>query len=271
MIHAAALAATGQRGDYTLLDVPPSLLAAAVNQIRSGALHGMNATIPHKGAVASLCDRLVGAAETLGVANTLTLAPDGALEGHNTDVAGLEHAIHEAFPTGPFKGRPVAVIGAGGAGYASVLAAARLNPSNIRVTNRTLSRAITLQEHLSDAVGCQLKVVDSIVEAVEGAALVIQATSSGMSTAERSPAWLGLMQGVSRYLQRTAPDACVIDLVYRPGLTPWVAAANVNQRRAANGLSMLVHQAAQAFEIWTGQLPPSAPLREAALAALRAG
>jgi len=266
-LHRAALEAVGLRGDYALFDVEASELPGWVARLRAGELDGLNVTIPHKLAVAPLCDELEGAAGTLGAVNTLTRSPAGAVIGYNTDVSGLARAVREAFPGLPLAGRVVGVVGAGGAGHAAVLAADALGAGAIRLCNRSLARAEGLASRLGPHLAARIE-VHGLDAVARGAALVLQATSLGMGLAPGSPPWQALQSDARAWLAGMAADGAVLDLVYRPEDTPWCAAARALGRSAAAGLGMLVHQAAEAFALWTGREPPRETMTEAARRAM---
>jgi shikimate dehydrogenase len=267
-MHRAALAACGYRGDYELIDVPPGALGSHLERLRGGRLDGLNVTVPHKGEAAGLCDLLTPAARLAGAVNTLVRAASGHVEGHNTDIAGLRAALAHAFPETPWRGRPAAVLGAGGAGRAAVLAAIESGAAEVRVHNRTVARAQALCSELGPHVGVALVVVAEEREAARGAALILQATTRGMSCQVGGPAWSEAHDHALGVLAAAAPGAAVLDLVYRPRETPWVAAARASGLHADDGLEMLVQQAAAAFALWTGAHPDPSVMRAAAEAAL---
>jgi shikimate dehydrogenase len=249
-MHAAALAACGFDGSYEAIDTPDrALLHVQLQRIRDGVLHGVNVTIPWKIDVASACDVLIGDAPRVGAVNTAWRDADGRLCGANTDVGGLVAAIAEAFPGRSFQDRPVAVLGAGGAGRSAILAATRLGASNIRVHNRTHARAVEAVTTLGLGVATQ-----ALEETLADAALVIQASSAGfrLDPAETE----ALAATLAAPMALTAPDAVLYDAVYVPSRTAWMVAAETQGRAASDGLGMLVHQAALAFEVWTGRAPP---------------
>lgn len=269
VIHGAALEALGVDGAYALHDVEEAALAGFVARVRAGELDGINVTIPYKLAVAGLCDRLEGAGAALGAVNTLARAADGAVVGHNTDVGGLARAVREALGD-VARGGVVAVVGAGGAGYAAVLAASSLGARRVRVWNRTRERAEALVARLGAVVSTPLEVADNAARAADAATLLLQATSVGLSVAPSDAAWPGEVAAAAEVVAAMAADGAVYDLVYRPARTVWCAAAEASGRRAVSGLGMLVHQAADAFALWTGHEPPRDVMRAAAEAALGA-
>lgn len=264
-MHEAALRACELAGNYSLFDVLPGALGPYVERLRAGGLDGLNVTVPHKGEVVGLCDRLAPEAGLAGAVNTLVRAADGAIEGHNTDIAGLVSALERAFATTPWRGRSAAVLGAGGAGRAAVLAAFQAGAAEVRVWNRTLERAERLVAELGARVTGALVARRGIDDAVAGSALVLQATTRGMATVPGDPAWLEARGEAEAALGGAAADASVLDLVYRPRETPWVAAARRRGLAADDGLEMLVQQAAWAFRLWTKRQPDPDLMRAAAL------
>ncbi|MCC6620793.1 MAG: shikimate dehydrogenase [Deltaproteobacteria bacterium] len=259
-IHRAALAATGLAGAYELFDAPSVVdLEARLAELRAGALDGLNVTLPHKRDAALRCDTLEGDASTLGVANTLVVR-QGRLVGHNTDAEGLARAIEARWPARAWSGRAVLVLGAGGAAYAAVLAARRLGLAEVRVWNRTRARADELAQALGQA---RVSVFDDAREGAAGVALIVQAGSGDMGLAPESDAWEQAVVRALPIVSGSAPDAALVDLVYKPRRTTWVEAATRAGRDADDGLAMLVHQARLAFTLWTGREPPLEPLLRA--------
>lgn len=254
LLHGAALESLGLSGSYALLDVQPDGLEAIFERIRGGELDGVNVTIPHKERACALVDRLVGPASLVGALNTVVKGADGRLEGHNTDVAGLRDALLARWPRVPFRARPATVIGAGGAARAAVMAADELGASEIRVVNRTHERAEALVDALQGALRADV-VAARHPEAFDGSALVLQASSLGMGWQEGTSRWRAAVEMGRDALQVASDDACLLDLVYRPALTPWMQAADQAGLEREGGLGMLGAQAAASFALWTGRTP----------------
>lgn len=269
-IHEAALAAAGLVGRYDRFEVAPEALPAWVARVRSGEFAGLNVTIPHKVAVAALVDRLEGPAEHLGAVNTLVADGQGGVVGHNTDVSGLTRALTDALGPADLRGRVVALIGAGGAARAAGMAALALGAAEVRVYNRTMARAMDLVMTLVTLAprGASVRALSDPVEVTGGASLLLQATSVGMGVSPGSRDFDAIIAEVTPMISSLATDALVMDLVYRPEDTAWCAAARALGRRAASGLGMLVHQAADAFALWTGVDAPRDALFAAAREAL---
>lgn len=244
-MHNAAFRALGLNWIYAAFPVHPERVPEAVRGLAAAGCAGLNVTIPHKGAVIACCSAVSPAVEAIGAANTLV--PDGAdgWRADNTDAEGFLRALDEQAPM-ELDGAEVLVIGAGGAARAVVFAL-RGRGAHVRVANRTPQRAA----ELGDPIPFVREVLDV---AVTRAALVVNATSLGLHGAEVPPelplAGIGVGQVVA-------------DIVYRPGGTPWLAAAAARGARPVDGLGMLLHQGAAAFEQWTGVAPPVEVMREA--------
>ncbi len=265
-MHRAALAEAGLGGDYVRLEAP-HLEAFRTHFGGLGtSVDGVNVTLPWKLEAARICERLEGAALRLGAVNTVVVETRGGvpiLVGHNTDVPGLVAALRERWPSLQLGGASALVIGAGGAAYAALLAAHELGANDILVFNRTAARALEMVE----SVGLGRVVTDlDELGAAGPIRLVLQAGSHGMGLS--GGAFEEAVDVAVDVLRRVSSEAKVMDLVYRPRPTAWVAAARRCQLEAEDGLAMLVHQGALAFARWTGLAPPVAVMRAAAEAEL---
>ncbi len=231
----AALRAAGIALTYESVDVLPGDLEATLAQLVQGRAAG-NVTVPHKEAAARFCGRVTAVAQRAGAVNTFWVEDD-ALVGDNTDVAGFHNAVIRLSGRVPSHAR-IAVLGAGGAAAAVLTAISEWPGCEARVWNRTPERVGALLARFP-GVGVA---VSTIPEALADAALVVHATTIGMSREDVpfDPALL-------------PRGADAIDLVYRPGETAWVRAARTCGHRACDGLTMLVEQGALAFERWFGR------------------
>jgi shikimate dehydrogenase len=241
----AAYREAGLNWLYVAFPVPKGEGEAAVRAARALRLAGLTVTMPHKSAAAAACDDLTPDATALGVANVDTVRDDGRLLGSSTDGEGfVRSARDEGFDP---VGADVLVAGAGGAARAIVLA---LGGAGARVT--VAARRLEAAESAARLVpGGQATTLGEVDPGVY--ALVVNATPLGMH-GEAGPVPVA----------RLNPDQLVVDTVYHPMETPFLAAARARGIHAANGLGMLVHQAALAFESWTGVDAPLAVMREAA-------
>ncbi len=252
-LHNAAFVALGIDAHYDARLVTPDELPLAVVELRGTDCYGANVTAPHKQAVMPLVDELSPEARALGAVNTI-VNTGGRLVGYNTDADGLLRwmRLSDIDPAG----RDALVLGAGGAARSAVWALARLGARHIRVVNRGLARAQQLVGDLQPPLEADMS-WGPLEAAAEPAAapygVVINATSLGHHGAS-PPVHPGCY----------SPDSVAIELAYNPPETDFMVAARRAGARAENGLGMLLHQAALAFERWTGQAPPMA-VYEAAL------
>lgn len=258
----AAFDASGLDVRYEAWDVLPADLRPAAERLRGGDVLGCNVTVPHKVPMLSLVDRPDGAAERVGAVNTVVNA-GGLLEASNTDVAGLLGAWEEAGIE--VSGERAVLLGAGGAARASVVALARLGARSVTVANRTAGRGEGLRPLAGGSLPLSVCPLDAssgdLRAALSEASLVIHCTPLGMRHGPdetRSP--------LPRSAFRSGQVA--FDTVYTPEWTPFLREASRGGARAVGGLSMLVHQGAASFRLWTGVEPPLRVMFDAARGAL---
>jgi shikimate dehydrogenase len=243
----AAFAAAGLDWVYAAFAVPPGGGGDAVRAVRTLGLGGLSVTMPHKEDAAAAVDDLSDAAAALGAVNCVSVV-DGRLVGDNTDGPGFVDAIRAELGV-DLAGRRVVVLGAGGAARAIVRAAAVAGAASVQVVNRTEAKA----EAAAALAGACGSVADA--HAAADADVVVNATPVGMAGSSSKllvqPDWLHA-------------DQVVVDIVYHPARTPLLEAAAARGARTANGLGMLVHQAAHAFRAWTGEAAPIGAMAAAA-------
>ena len=240
----AALRSAALPLEYETLDVPPDALTETLATLTAAGAAG-NVTIPHKERVASRCARVTPLAARVGAVNTFWVE-NGELHGDNTDVGGFREALAIAAPNVD-RALPVAVLGAGGAAAAVLVALEQEDFVEVRLHARTPSRAEALARRFAAAT-----TAPTIDEALAGAALVVNATPIGLDGASL-PCDLSLLE----------PSAVVVDLVFGRDGTPLVRAARERGHDADDGLEMLLAQGALAFQRWFGITPDRAAMREA--------
>jgi shikimate dehydrogenase len=249
-IHNAALAHLAMQGwRYQLLPVPPELLEETTRALGASGFLGANVTIPHKQAALALADHASDAALQIGAANTLSFAPDGTIAAENTDAPGLIAAL-ERSP----RGMRALVLGAGGSARAAAWALREEGASEVLVWNRTPERAEALARELD-------------VQAVpvpRAADLLINCTSVGLEPLERSATEAEALNQLGLAFDQVGEYSYVVDLVYRAGSTPLLAAARAQGVPTLDGLDVLVAQGALSFELWTGRAAPLQVMRSAA-------
>ena len=262
-IHQAAMREFNIRGEYKLYPVPPmpegeAALDQLISEMREGGLHGLNVTIPHKQAVDNILDELTNEAREIGAVNTI-VSRQGSLIGENTDASGFLADLERVFPwelTRDFERKlgnhPHAlVLGAGGAARAVVYGLFSSGWS-VTVAARRIEQAECLISSFHEREGCgSLDTVHLSAPELSnikiGVALVVNATPLGMSPDMDSSPWPEKLP--------LPPAAAVYDLVYNPTETRLMCAAREAGLPTANGMGMLVEQAALAFECWTGLSP----------------
>lgn len=246
-LHGYWIKELGLSGAYVYLPVRPEHLPDALKSLSALGFAGCNLTIPHKEAAISLLDYVDPLAKRIGAVNTVVVGQDGSLFGFNTDSFGFIECLKEAKPDWRADAGPAAVIGAGGGARAVVAALAERGAKEIRLANRTIARA----QKLAADFGAPVRVTpwEQRHEALEGASLLVNATSQGM--AGQAPLDLSL--------DRLPKGAVVCDIVYIPLETPLLAAARKRGNPTVDGLGMLLHQARPAFKAWFGILPEVTP------------
>lgn len=250
-LHNAAFRALGLDWAFLAFPVAAGQTGPALLGVRALSIDGLSVTMPHKSAVAALVDRLSPAAERLQAVNTV--AWEGtALVGHNTDGAGLLDSLGADHGVDP-AGRRCLVLGAGGAARAVVLALAGAGAAQVTVVNRTPGPAAE-----AAALAGPLGRV-GVVSEVAAAEIVVNATPVGMA---------GVTPDLPIDPDLLQAGQLVVDIVYHPPVTPLLREARARGATTVGGLGMLVHQAAHAFRLWTGEDPPLEVMSAAAAAAL---
>src|SRR5262245_6740417 len=238
-LHEDAFAAAGMVGHYHLMDVsvlPDRSLADLLAAARTAGFAGVNVTHPFKETVIPLLDSLSPEAAEIGAVNTVVFDANGRTTGHNTDRSGFRAAFREELGEASVRGRPVLLLGAGGAGRAVAFALKDMGASPIRIHDRDAARASGL---------CKDLAANSVVSSdAGGVAGIINATPVGMTG----------YPGVPFDPGRVQPDQFVADVIYTPLDTELVLAARRKGCRTMNGRAMCVHQAADAFCHFTGRI-----------------
>jgi shikimate dehydrogenase len=256
-MHNAAFQELGLDARYVPLAVPPARLAHAIEAVRTLSIAGLNVTLPHKSEVMALLDEVEPNARAIAAVNTI--ARDGdRLVGSNTDAEGLARALRAADV--PLAGAQVVVAGAGGAARAVIVGLAQAGAARITIGARRIEAAGALTRELGPYVpGCALAACDlgdALERACTSASLFVQATSAtlkGDPDAARFAAALPIAA--------LPAGAVVTDLVYKPLVTPVLERAQARGLRTVDGLGMLLHQGALAFERWTGRPAPLTAMR----------
>ena len=260
LIHAEFARQTGQDLSYEAVLAPLDRFRQTVVAFRDAGGKGMNVTVPFKQEAWRLSNELTPRALDAEAVNTLKFEYDTII-GDNTDGFGLVRDITQNLGFA-LSGKRVLLMGAGGAARGAMLPLLELRPALLVIANRTPQKAVALAEQFRKkdaahalAAGCYEDFAGRQFDAV------INATSSGLS-GELPP----LPQGAF------APGALAYDMMYGKGLTPFLRfAQEQGAATVADGLGMLVEQAAESFFVWRGVRPDTAPVLAKLKAALAAG
>jgi shikimate dehydrogenase len=263
-LHHAALHSMGLEGQYRLFPIPglpegEPLLIEQIARLHKGDLDGLNVTIPHKQSVIQYLDRLSEQAEAIGAVNTITRR-EGHVVGENTDASGFILDLYRVLRSEPGTahltqkrdGRLALVLGAGGAARAVVYALQR-EGWDVVVASRRMDQAVELiatvgQRLPAAAAGLSAVALERGILQDLKPQVIVNASSAGMIPDIDTSPWptnLALPLG-----------AFVYDLIYKPLETKLIRSARQAGHKAANGLGMLVEQAALALEMWSGTEVP---------------
>jgi shikimate dehydrogenase len=261
----AALEKSGLEMRYARFEIAPDELQAALGFLPGLDFVGVNLTAPHKIAALTLVDEADETARQVGAINTIKVER-GKLRGFNTDGKGFSRAIREEFSV-DLRDLRVLVLGAGGAARAIALECAKENCERLVIANRDPEKANQLVESLRGFFAgprvlgpvSRLQAIAADEAAlrfqIANTDLVVNATPLGLNHGDAAPIPARLL----------APHLMVYDTVYASGPTTFVSGAIEAGARAANGLSMLLHQGALAFEIWFDRAAPIDAMRKALL------
>lgn len=243
LIHGFWLEKLGIDAAYRTAHVTSKGLADYFESRRGDRMwRGCNVTVPHKLAVMDFAEDRGGVRESIGAMNTILHTPEGALIGTNTDAAGFYAPLADV----DLIGKPVVVIGAGGAARAVLFALSRCGVGPVTMFNRNVLKGASLLA----AFGLKGKALplDAALPpaALPPVALIVNASALGMKG----------MPPFAPDLSAQPEDCIVYDVVYAPLQTGLLAAAEARELSTIDGLEMLVGQAAVAFELFFGAAPP---------------
>jgi len=267
----AAIAALGLDWRYLACDVHPDHLRAAISGAKAMKFIGLNLTVPHKLLATAMVDILHESAKTWGAVNTicfeaqnhdtgqwqpLAQCPSDTVSiirsvGYNTDADGLTRSLREDLGC-PITGQKILLLGAGGAGRTAALKLASENAAELFLVNRTASKA----EEISTEIAKRFSKTKVTVGYPTGRVdLLLNATSLGLRAEDSLP--------LDEKAFPITKASAVYDMIYRPAATPLLQAAKAAGCHTANGLGMLLHQGAAAFEIWSSKTAPVDVMRRA--------
>ncbi|QCB44942.1 shikimate dehydrogenase [Hydrogenophaga sp. PAMC20947] len=246
LIHGLFAQATAQTLEYTAIEAPVDGFAAVLNQFRAAGGLGANVTMPFKLQAFELATDPADSARLAGAANALKFEGD-RIWAENFDGVGLVNDLQLNLGRA-LAGKRVLICGAGGATRGAILPIAQQKPALLAVANRTAATAHQLANDFSGHARLQTGGYEAL--AGECFDVIINATSTGLSHNT-----LPLPFGVF------APGALAYEMVYGKGLTPFLKQAQAaGVQQVADGVGMLVEQAAEAFAWWRGVRPDTAPV-----------
>jgi shikimate dehydrogenase len=263
-LHADAFAAAGIDGYYHLMDVDVMRgrsLAQLLDAVKVAGFAGTNVTFPFKQEVLGLLDELDPEAGQIGALNCVTIAPDGATRGYNTDRSGFRRSFEHHLGRPSAEGASVVLVGAGGAGRAVAFALMDLGVADLAIYDRNEAQTTSLVADLRKYFGqVRCRAVDDLARAVAGADGVVNATPVGM---------LGI-PGNPVPIEALRPDHWAADVIYTPLETEFIKAAAARGARVLTGGGMCVYQAVEAFRLFSGVAPDIERMHRTFLRALAA-
>ncbi len=230
-------------GLYSPFAICPEDFVEYMKTMADKGLSGVNITVPHKQTAFDCVDKADDTAKRIGAVNTVIVQADGTLEGRNTDGFGFIENIKTHIPSWKPEQGPAVVLGAGGAARAVCAALIDGGVPELRLVNRTVSRA----EDLAGHIGGPIKILPwrQRGDALENTALLVNTTTLGMTG--KPPLDISL--------EKLPEQAVVNDIVYTPLQTPLLEAAAGRGNSVVDGLGMLLHQGRPGFAAWFGVDP----------------
>lgn len=250
VMHNSGFQALGLNSVYVAFDIEPEEIGEATRAIRTMGIKGINITIPHKQSIIPFLDEVSPDARLTGAVNTVK-NEDGKLSGYNTDVGGFLRAVKEDLDFSP-RGKTLLLVGAGGAARAVISAFCTKGAAVIYITDIIHERAVILAKEFKgnfESITIEPLALDNqevIGNKLSVADILVNASPAGMDGAEK----------LDIPLSKLNKNAVVYDLVYKPAETNLLIRARELGHKASGGLSMLLYQGAESFEIWTGEKAP---------------
>jgi shikimate dehydrogenase len=269
-MHNAAFARLGLNWRYLAFEVHPDNLRAAIAGAKAMQFSGLNLTVPHKLLAMQIVDELDESSKMWGAVNTVrfeardadgkwqplhhfteSISGEIRTQGFNTDSDGIARALREDLGL-KLAGLKVLLVGTGGAGQVAALRLAMEGVAELFVTDYVIAKA----EAVADEIRKRYPRVKVTVGFPKGEMdLLLNATPIGLKPGDPSP-----LEGKQFSLRQAR---AVYDMIYKPAETKLLALAKAAGCKTSNGLGMLLHQGAAAFEIWTGQTAPIDVMRRA--------
>jgi len=256
-MHNSAFNTLGLNSVYVAFDIDPESIEEAARAIRVMGIRGINITIPHKQTIIPYLDEVSPDAKLTGAVNTVK-NENGKLLGYNTDVGGFLRAIREDLDFSP-EGNTLFLIGAGGAARAVLSAFCMNGGAVVYITDIIKDKALELANQF------KANFQNITIETVEldNQNLIEQKFEEADILVNASPAGMDGVGSLDIPLTSLNKNAVVYDLVYKPPDTNLLKEAKQLGHKASGGLSMLLYQGAESFEIWTGENAPVEIMKKA--------
>jgi shikimate dehydrogenase len=247
-MHADAFAAAGIDGYYHLMDVQVKKrsLPQLLESVKVAGFAGTNVTFPFKQEVLPLLDELDEGAAQIGAVNTVTFAPDGRTKGYNTDRRGFRLNFEDGLGRARAEGATAVLVGTGGAGRAVAFALMDLNVATVVLYDRDSRQSASLMTDIAKHYGpARCRLATDLAADIVAADGVVNATPIGMHGFPGNPV-------PSEGLR---PTQWAADVIYTPVETAFIKVARAKGLSVLTGSGMCVHQAAEAFRLFTGIEP----------------
>ena len=256
-MHNSAFNTLGLNSVYVAFDIDPESIEEAARAIRVMGIRGINITIPHKQTIIPYLDEVSPDAKLTGAVNTVK-NENGRLSGYNTDVGGFLRAIREDLDFSP-EGNTLFLIGAGGAARAVLSAFCMNGGAVVYITDIIKDKALELANQF------KANFQNITIETVEldNQNLIEQKFNEADILVNASPAGMDGVGSLDIPLTSLNKNAVVYDLVYKPPDTNLLKEAKQLGHKVSGGLSMLLYQGAESFEIWTGENAPVEIMKKA--------
>jgi shikimate dehydrogenase len=254
-LHIDAFAAAGITGHYHLMDadqMPGRTLQNLLEAVKTAGFLGVNITFPFKQAIMPMLDELSPEARQTGAVNTVTISPSGHTTGYNTDRSGFRLNFENGLGRASADGKTAVLVGAGGAGSAVAFALMDLGLRELIVSDQDVARAAALTADVVAQFGAgRCRVSDRLSDEITAADGVVNATPIGMTGFPGNPVPVTALR----------PKHWVADVIYTPIETELIRVSVANGARVLTGGGMCVHQAVDAFRLFTGLTPDAARMQ----------
>jgi shikimate dehydrogenase len=263
-LHIDAFAAAGIAGHYHLMDVdqlPGRSAQGLLDAVKTAGFLGVNITFPFKQQIIPLLDELSAEARQTGAVNTVTIATNGRTVGYNTDRSGFRLSFEDGLGRAFAEGKTAVLVGAGGAGSAVAFALMDLGLGTLLIHDTDTARAAALAADVGRHFGvARCRVAERLSDEIAAADGVVNATPIGMAGFPGNPVPIEALRA----------NHWVADVIYTPIETDLIRAAAAKGARVLTGGGMCVHQAVDAFRLFTGITPDAARMHRSFAAALLA-